>query len=154
MLVKQLFSAMLGIFLSGGPDGGSLEQEYEAFFKKCYAGGVPDQVIASCSVVIGRQAVDKEDLATALKNRANAFDDKGDYARALEDFDRAVAINPQDADAFNSRGTTYTGLGRHESAIQDFDKAIQLNPSSPMAFSNRCFARAVLGQLEEALVAA
>src|SRR5688500_6928836 len=103
MLVKQIFPALVGILISGGLVGGSLAQDYEALFKKCYAGGIPDQVIASCSVVIGRQGVDKDDLATALKNRANAFDDKGDYARALEDLDRAVAINPKDADAFNSR---------------------------------------------------
>ena len=66
-------------------------------------------------------------MATAYKNRGNAYDDKGEYDRALEDYEQALAINPQDADVFNSRGTTYTALGRYEHAIQDFDQAVKLN---------------------------
>ena len=63
----------------------------------------------------------------------------------------AVAINPQDADAFNSRGTTHIALERYELAIRDFDQAIKLNAASTLALINLCFAKAVLGQLEQAL---
>jgi tetratricopeptide (TPR) repeat protein len=127
-------------------------QDYEALYKTCFATGRPEQVIASCSVVITLRLTTGEDLATAFKNRGNAHDDKGDYARAIEDYGAALAINPRDADAFNSRGTTHTALGQHDRALLDFDEAIKLNPASPLAFSNRCFARAVLDQLEAALV--
>ena len=106
-------------------------QNYDDFFKRCYTESLPEHVIVSCSAVIARGLADKEDLATAFKNRGNAYDDKGEYARALEDYDIAVAINPLDADAFNSRGATYTALASYERAISDFDEAIKRNPTSP-----------------------
>lgn len=129
----------------------ALTQNYDQLFKGCSTESLPDHVIAGCSAVISRGLVEKADLATAHKNRGNACDDKGDFARALEDYDEAVTINPLDADAFNSRGATYTALARYERAILDFDEAIKLNPTSPLAFSNRCFARGVLDQLEQGL---
>jgi len=126
-------------------------QTYEALFKTCYASGLPDRVIASCSVLIRRRLAVGEDLATAFKNRGNAYDDKGEHVRAIADFGAALAINARDADAFNSRGTTYTALRQYDLAVLDFDQAVVLNPGSPLAYSNRCFARALLDQLEAAL---
>lgn len=126
-------------------------QGYEAFYRKCYEDAASDQVIISCTAVISRGLVDRNDLATAYKNRGNAYDDKGQYEQALEDYARAVETNPQDAEAFNSRGTTYIALERYRLAVDDFDQAIRINPSSPVALGNRCFAKAVLGELEQAL---
>jgi tetratricopeptide (TPR) repeat protein len=126
-------------------------QTYEALYKTCYASGLPDQVIASCSVLISRRLAVGQDLATAFKNRGNAYDDKGDHIRAIADFGAALAINAEDADAFNSRGATYTALGQYDRAVLDFDQAVVLNPGSPLAYSNRCFARALLDQLDAAL---
>lgn len=126
-------------------------QSYEAFYRKCYDNADPDQVIASCTAVIVRGLVEKNDLATAYKNRGNAYDDKGQYSRALEDFGQAIETNLQDAEAFNSRGATYIALERYDLAVRDFDEAVRLNPVSPIALGNRCFAKAVLGDLEQAL---
>lgn len=124
---------------------------YDSFYKNCYGDGAPDQIIASCTAVISQGLVDSDDLVAAYKNRGNAYDDKGRYDQALEDYGRAIAINPQDADCFNDRGTTYMAVESYELAIQDFDRAVGLNPASPAPLSNRCFAKAALGKLEEAL---
>jgi tetratricopeptide (TPR) repeat protein len=126
-------------------------QSYEAFYRKCFEDADSDQVIVSCTAVIARGLVEKADLATAYKNRGNAYDDKGQYSRALEDFGQAVETNPQDAEAFNSRGVTYIALESYALAVRDFDEAARLNPASPIALGNRCFAKAVLGDLEQAL---
>jgi tetratricopeptide (TPR) repeat protein len=137
--------------LSAGSSKLAVAQTYEALFKTCYASDLPERVIASCSALISRRLADGQDLATAYKNRGNAYDDKGDHVRAVEDFGAALAINGQDADAFNSRGTTYTALGQYVRDFLDFDQAAALNPASPLAYGNRCFARALLGQLDAAL---
>ena len=137
--------------LSAGLAATASGQTYEALFKTCYASSLPERVIASCSALISRRLAVGQDLATAFKNRGNAYDDKGDHVRAMADFGEALAINARDADAFNSRGTTFTALGQYDRAILDFDQAVTLNPGSPLAYSNRCFARALLGQLEAGL---
>lgn len=126
-------------------------QTYEALSKTCFSAGMADQVIASCSVVIGKRLVEDDDLATAYKNRGNAYDDKGDHASAIEDYARALVINPRDADAFNARGTNFTALGQYDRALLDFDQAIHFNPASPIPFGNRCFAKAVRGHIDDAL---
>jgi tetratricopeptide (TPR) repeat protein len=137
--------------LSAGLATPAVAQTYEALFRTCYSSGLPERVIASCSALISRRLAVGQDLATAFKNRGNAYDDKGDHVRAMADFGAALAINAGDADAFNSRGTTYTALGQYDRAVLDFDQAAALNPGSPMAFSNRCFAKALLGQLDAGL---
>ena len=151
MPTKWKVPFVLAAMLTAGSGTVSLAEDYDVLFRECYSDRNPEQVIAGCSAVIARGTVDPKDLATAHKNRANAYDDRGEYDLAFADYEQAVLINPQDADAFNSRGTTYTAFGNYERAIQDFDQAIKLNPSSPMAFSNRCFAKGVVGQLEQAL---
>src|SRR6185312_4996999 len=129
----------------------ALAQGHEEFSKRCFENSSPDGTIEACSAVIAGGQVDRKDLATAFKNRGNALDDKGQYDRAIQDYDHAIAINPKDADAFNNRGTTYRAKGQYDLAIQDYDQALRLTPNSAMALNNRCFAKALMGQLEEAL---
>jgi tetratricopeptide (TPR) repeat protein len=151
-MIRQwaLVSILSGALYMAGADA-PRAQGYEAFYRKCYEDAASEQVIISCTAVISRGLVDRNDLATAYKNRGNAYDDKGQYEQALEDYARAVETNPQDAEAFNGRGTTYIALERYRLAVDDFDQAIRINPSSPVALGNRCFAKAVLGELEQAL---
>jgi tetratricopeptide (TPR) repeat protein len=126
-------------------------QDYAQFSKQCYGGGGPDQTIIACSAVIAAGLAEKDDLAAAFKSRGSAYDAKRQYEKAIEDYDRAVAINPTDADTFNNRGTSQRSLGHYDLAIADFDKATAINPSNASALSNRCFAKAVAGQAEQAL---
>jgi len=130
----------------------ALAQDYELLSKRCYENGSPDQTIEACSIVITAGHVNREDLATAFKNRGNAYDDKGQYDRAIQDYDHAIAINPNDADAFNNRGTSYRAKGQYDLAVQDYDQAIRLIPNSAKTLNNRCFAKALAGQLEQGLV--
>lgn len=145
-----LLSMLSGALYIAGAEV-SRAQDYEAFYRKCYEDAASEQVIISCTAVISRGLVDTKDLATAYKSRGNAYDDKGQYEQALEDYARAVEINPQDAEAFNSLGTTHIAQERYRLAVDDFDRAIRINPASPIALANRCFAKAVLGELEQAL---
>jgi tetratricopeptide (TPR) repeat protein len=129
----------------------SLGQDYGELYRQCYQGSPPDKVIAACSVVITTSGNDRKEMAIALKNRANAYDDKHEHELALNDFNQAAALNPEDADIFNSRSTTLAALGRYGQAIEDFNHALKLKPGLAMALSNRCFAKANVGQLDEAM---
>jgi tetratricopeptide (TPR) repeat protein len=128
-----------------------LAQGYEQLSKACYEGDRGDQTIEACSAVISAGLVDRNDLATAFKNRGNAYDDEGQYDRAIQDYDHAIAINPNDADALNNRGTSYRAKGQYELAIQDYDLAISLIPKNAMTLNNRCFAKALAGEGEQGL---
>jgi tetratricopeptide (TPR) repeat protein len=143
MMLVWVLSAAIGL--------PALAQDYERLSRQCYEDSSPDRRIEGCSAVIAGGFAGRKDLATAFKNRGNAYDDRRQYDRAIEDYDHAVAINPKDADAFNNRGTSHRALGQYDLAIQDYDQAIRLIPNSAMALNNRCFAKALVGQLEQAL---
>ena len=46
------------------------------------------------------------------------------HAGAITDFDQAISLNPNDADAYYGRGLAKGNLGYHADAITDFDRAI------------------------------
>ena len=56
-------------------------------------------------------------------------DKMGDSDRAIEDFNKAIELNPNDADAYNNRGSppTTTKVILTAPSI-DYTKAIELNP--------------------------
>jgi len=64
--------------------------------------------------------------------------------------DKAVALQPQEPEAYSDRALVRMALGRGEAAMQDYDKAIELNPT-PEAYYNRAEAAARLGRLQQAV---
>ena len=55
--------------------------------------------------------------------------DLGQYERAIEDYDQALEINPQLAEAYTNRGNAYADLGQYERAIEDFTKPLKSIPN-------------------------
>jgi tetratricopeptide (TPR) repeat protein len=69
---------------------------------------------------------------------------------SIQDYNQAIKLNPENADAFINRGNTYTKLKQFEKAIQDYNQAIKLNPKHPDAFINRGNTYTDLKQFEKA----
>ena len=100
-------------------------------------GSIADVVISGCSAVIqARQDVPRR-LATAYNNRGVAHKFKGDFDRALEDYDQAILLNPSFANAYNNRGVIYRLKGEYDRATRDYDQAIWLDSNVPASFYNR-----------------
>ena len=74
----------------------------------------------------------------------------GQHEKAIDSYDDAIRLDPQDAKAYKYRGSTYHDLGQYERAIQDFDEAIRLEPQHAYFYRDRGFAYHELGQLERA----
>jgi len=76
-------------------------------------------------------------LAIAYNKRGNAYTAKGDYNRAIQDFDQSIKLNPTYIKPLNNRGVAYLRKGEYDLAIEAFDEAITLNPNYGEAFANR-----------------
>jgi S1-C subfamily serine protease len=74
-----------------------------------------------------------------------------DYPAAIQQFSRALDLDPKDYLAYNERGAAYTWLDKDSEAIRDFTQAIDLNPRFPIAYRNRGAAYSRQGQLQKAL---
>ena len=73
------------------------------------------------------------------------------YTEAVEDFDRALQLDPNSAFAYANRGISKGYLGRFAEAIDDFDMALQLDPNDALVYSDRGLANARLGRYAEAI---
>jgi tetratricopeptide (TPR) repeat protein len=61
--------------------------------------------------------------------KGNALFDLKRYEEALEAYEKAIELNPEDAaDAWNGKGSALEALGRYEEALEAYEKAIELNP--------------------------
>ena len=56
--------------------------------------------------------------------------------QALEQFNKALALNPNVAATWNNRGTVFNDLGEHNHALEDFNRAISLSPTFAEAHTN------------------
>ena len=59
------------------------------------------------------------------------------YKEAIADYDKAIELNPKDADTYYNRGAAKNHLKQHKEAIADYDKAIELDPKDADAYYNR-----------------
>jgi tetratricopeptide (TPR) repeat protein len=89
--------------------------------------------------------------AWELLNKGVSLDTLGHHREAIQCYDEALHLNPQDSKVYNNRGTAYRALGQHEQALKDYDKAIELNPWYPHAYNNRGLVYRALGQHEQAV---
>ena len=96
-----------------------------------------DLQIGGCTGVIQSGRETPVNLAIAFANRGRTYHAKGDYARAIADYDQAIKLNPKAANALMNRGSAYADQGNYSRAIADFDQAIRLNPQNGYAFYNR-----------------
>src|SRR3990170_5551095 len=75
-----------------------------------------------------------------------------EYDKAIEAFTSAIALDPNDAVAYNNRGVVYgRDKGQYDRAIEDFNKAIQLDPNDAAAYNNRGLAYDDKGQYDRAI---
>lgn len=78
--------------------------------------------------------------------------EQADYRGAIEDFTKAIQLNPDYADAYGYRSDTHLYLEEYQDAIADATKAIRLAPQNPSPYNARCYARARgLGNYQEAI---
>jgi tetratricopeptide (TPR) repeat protein len=93
------------------------------------AGTSPDLAIGAYTAIIESGQETTKGLAATFLNRGRAYASKGNYDRAIQDFDQAIRLDPNNPVAFFSRGNVYARQGEYDHAIDDFDQAIRLDPN-------------------------
>lgn len=76
---------------------------------------------------------------------------KENFDAAIANFDKALALNPNYAEAYNSRGEARSRLRDYEGAIKDYNQAITLDPKLAIAYSNRGASYHRSGKYKEAI---
>lgn len=69
--------------------------------------------------------------------RGKMYQDRGDYASAILDYSKAIALGPNWSRAYNNRGIVYMRIGDDTTALNDFNTAISINPTNAQFYNNR-----------------
>lgn len=75
------------------------------------------------------------------RNRGLCRFDMRDDAGALQDYDTALKLNPDDASSWFQRGNVYMAMDHLDAAESDFSKALELDAEFAKAWMNRGVAR-------------
>ena len=90
-------------------------------------------------------------IRRAYNNRGNIWFHRGDFDRAIADYNQAIQLDPKYGVAYTNRGSALGSKGNFDRAIADFDQAIQLDPKDADAYYSRGRAWSGKGDLDRAI---
>jgi tetratricopeptide (TPR) repeat protein len=90
----------------------------------------------STSEISSRREIDTGDIH-AYNNRGLLFYTRGEYDRALADYDKAIELDPGYIHAYNNRGIVLYAMEEDDRAVKDYTEAIKLDPGYVYAYNNR-----------------
>lgn len=107
-----------------------------------------DGAIASCTRAI---ELDESRASRSLAYRGGIYAKFGRWEQATSDFERAVALKPDDPTVRNCYGAALGNADRDAEALVHYDRAVELNPTDAMYRINRGRCKRDLKRVEEAL---
>lgn len=90
-------------------------------------------------------------LFLAWIHKGWVYDSQKLFEKAIECYDKGIALNSTHSSSYNNKGLALDALERYEEAIQCYTKSIELNPDFEGMWYNRATTYKKSGQLERAL---
>jgi tetratricopeptide (TPR) repeat protein len=87
----------------------------------------------------------------AYYHRAVAYLKLEQYNVAMQDYDRAIELNPNSSESFLGLGIIYTKLNHPQEAIHFFSRCLTLNTEDSIAYTNRGYNKLKLDDYLSAL---
>lgn len=120
----------------------------EQIFALLYSEKKPEQAILKLNRII-KEAPERSDAialkAYALNKLANSLHEWKYSQNALEQADRALALNPNDDIALTSKGWALIDLGRPLESLSTLERATKVNPNNEYAWYNLAWAQYLTG---------
>ncbi len=74
--------------------------------------------------------------ATSLNISGDRFYESGSLEEAVQEFQRALTLDPDNVNVHNSLGVCYANIGKFEEAVAEFSRVTELEPNDFMAHYN------------------
>jgi tetratricopeptide (TPR) repeat protein len=100
-----------------------------------------------------RYVIEKEPdkVSIAYTNLGSVYQKMGQFDKAMENFDKAITLDPNDNLAYINRGVIFDKAGQFDKAIESYGKAVQSNPGDYKAYFNRGLLFDRMGNIPEAI---
>ena len=99
--------------------------------------GLFQQAIKELSIQISSE----KDNIQAIYLRGIAYRKLGKLDTSLNDFNKVIKLNPQQADLYNDRAIVYHLMNRGDEALSDLDKSVDLDPKNAYRYACRAYIR-------------
>ena len=107
--------------------------------------------IRTCDAALTEEALTEHDITGTHVNRGILWMLSGDLNQADRDYDRAILLDPNEAEAWLNKGINALKRGNHELALQFVDKALALRTRKPaVAYYMRGIAHEEAGNVRAA----
>jgi tetratricopeptide (TPR) repeat protein len=104
------------------------------------------------ALLAGCAALPEPSDAESYNGRGSYYAQRGQFDRAIADFNKALLLDANNADAYSNRGlATAQGKEDYKSAIGDYTRALELKPRHTSAYFNRGVAYRQLGDYPKAI---
>ncbi len=101
------------------------------------SGSNPQHFIVEVAVQTYTFIIGDEPTSDAYQGRGVAYRQQGKFKEAMDDFNKAIELDPKNTYAYNSRGNAYLDQKDYKDAIADYTQAIKLLPTYAYAYDNR-----------------
>jgi tetratricopeptide (TPR) repeat protein len=89
-------------------------------------------LLCICVFVVGIVIlVSAQEYAAFYYKQGVNYQDSGDFELAVDNYTKAIKLNPDYAEAYHNRGEVCVEMGEWELAVQDYRRYLQLAPSAP-----------------------
>jgi CRISPR-associated protein Csy1 len=106
--------------------------------------------LIAADALLAQRELPSGERAVALKLRARAHEDMGNFRAAIADLQGVLALTPGDARVSNDLGIAYADAGEPEEALAAFERATRLDPRYARGWNNYGNALRGAGRLEAA----
>jgi len=96
-----------------------------------------DKQIQSCTILIGTPTETTQNRAVAYMRRGIAFNNKGEFDKAIVSYTDAIQTDSNSFQAYYNRANLYWSRGENDKAIEDFSTSLQFQPQSAAAYRGR-----------------
>jgi len=95
--------------------------------------------------------IEKEANEKNYFKRGTIYKKLKNYSKAIEDYDKVIKLNSNDAGYYNGRGSAKYSLGEYKESVEDYNKAIKLNPNKVSYYNKRGNGKYKLGEYKESI---
>ena len=134
--------------------GGSIAEEcFRASAMAARTGIADGRDLISCDKALQHGSLDRTDLIATYVNRGVINVALQNYRDAAKDYNRALRLNPDTAEAYLNRGNLWYIANRDDEAISDYDKSLALDFSKAhVALLNKGIVYESQGNFEQAKI--
>lgn len=108
-----------------------------------------DLQIKGCTTLL--EVLPPEAKPHLLTKRGNAYADKKDFSKAIDDYTQLIALTPGQKDGYLNRGITYMQMTAPDKALVDFEKVVEIDPNFAEGYYQRGIAHDFLSASESAI---